>query len=61
MIDNSDVCIFYYDKDYLPPKRRGFKNSAGLYQPNSGTRLAYEYALRKQRENINLRIVNVFF
>lgn len=22
MIDNSDICVFYFNKDYLPPKRQ---------------------------------------
>ncbi len=39
MIDNADICAIYLNKDY-PPK--------------SGTGMAYEYALDKKREIINL-------
>lgn len=43
MIDDSDFCIFYYDEKYLTPTKT-----------NSGTRIAYEYALRKRKKIINL-------
>lgn len=52
MIDNSDVCVFYYNKDYLPPKRK--KSFIGSYQPNSGTAIAYAYALRKKKTIFNI-------
>ena len=39
MIDNADICIIYLKKGY---------------QPKSGTGMAYKYALRKNREIINL-------
>ena len=41
MIDNSDFCIFYYDKT-----RAGDKFS--------GTRLAYKYALSQNKNILNL-------
>lgn len=40
MIDNSDICIFYYDE--------------GNAKHNSGTKLAYDYAKKKQKMIINL-------
>ena len=43
MIDESAYCVFYYDKNYLPPTKT-----------NSGTKIAYEYALRKKKTVINL-------
>ncbi len=43
MINDSDFCIFYYDKNYVPLKKT-----------NSGTKLAYEYAVRKKKKVINL-------
>ena len=46
MIDRSDYCIFYYDENYLPPKRKYSKRSVTDYQPKSGTKLAYDYSLR---------------
>ena len=53
MIDESDYCVFYYDKNYQPPKRRMGMHK-GLYQPKSGTALAFEYAKRKNKKIINL-------
>ena len=54
MIDNSDFCIFYYNEEYKPPLRKHSRNALSTYQPKSGTKLAYEYALRKKKEIINL-------
>ncbi len=43
MIDDSDFCVFYYDKNYTP-----------LTQTNSGTKIAYLYAIKKKKIVINL-------
>ena len=43
MINDSDFCIFYYNEAYVPPTKT-----------NSGTKLAYEYAIRKKKKVINL-------
>ena len=50
MIDQSDFCIFYYDENYLPPRRK--KANADLldYQPKSGTAVAYNYSLQKKKQ-----------
>lgn len=53
MIDSSDVCIFYYNQSYTPPKN----NQADTKQivPNkSGTALAYTYAKRRGMAIINI-------
>ena len=42
MIDNSHYCIFYYDENYK------------LNSSNSGTKLAYTYAQRKNKKVYNL-------
>lgn len=42
MIDESEICVFYYDENYKPGKR------------NSGTKIAYEYAKKKNKKIINL-------
>lgn len=56
MIDNSAWCVVYYNKNYMPPRRRTGKNNViPTYQPNSGTKRAYDYAKRK-----NVRIINTF-
>ena len=49
MIDDSDYCLFYYDENYLPPKRKWAKRDYFEYQPKSGTALAYKYALQKKK------------
>ncbi len=41
LIDNSDYCIFYYDKSYK------------LYNSNSGTKLAYNYAKKQEKQIFN--------
>ena len=43
MINDSDFCVFYYDKNYFPPTKT-----------ISGTKIAYEYAVRKKKNIINL-------
>ncbi len=43
MIDQSTYCIFYYNEDYVPLSKR-----------NSGTKLAYKYAVKKEKSIINL-------
>ena len=45
MIDNSTYCITYFDESYTPDTRKSSK---------SGTRTAYNYALKKQKKIINI-------
>ncbi len=55
MIDHADYCVFYYNKEYLPPEKRARKTE--LLPPkkrNSGTKIAYDYAVKKKKEIINL-------
>ena len=54
MIDFCDVCVFYYNKNYLPPMRKFSKHDAVFYQPKSGTAMAYKYAKQKHKQIINL-------
>ncbi len=54
MIDASDFCVFYYDSEYKPPPRRQSRISISSYQPQSGTAIAYKYAVKKKKEIINL-------
>jgi len=54
MINKSDFCIVYYDKSYAPPRRRNSKRDLCDYQPKSGTRLAYDYAVKKGKDIINV-------
>ena len=53
MIDKSSFCIFYYNPNYVPP----IKNLNKMLSPQiskSGTKIAYEYAIKKKKEIINL-------
>ena len=55
MIDNSDACVFYYNKDYRPKQRLiSDKSIAGVWtSKQSDTALAYEYAVKKKKRIIN--------
>ncbi len=55
MINDSDYCLFFFNPEYLPPKRKFSSKSASSYQPKSGTAIAYSYAKQK-----NKTIINVF-
>lgn len=54
MIDKSEICVVYFKKDYLPDERKHSKNDIYNYQPNSGTGIAYDYAVKKNRKIINV-------
>ncbi len=54
MIRESDICVFYYDENYLPKRRKMNKHSISDYQPKSGTAVAYEYAVSKNKKIINI-------
>lgn len=48
IIDDSDFCIFYYNKNYTPKTT------------NSGTAIAYNYAIWKNNKYNNKIIYNIF-
>ena len=54
MIDNSSYCVIYYDKNYMPPRRKNSRRELFDYQPSSGTAVAYDYAIKKEKSIINL-------
>ena len=54
MINQSDYCIVYYDDNYLPPRRKNSRRDLTDYQPKSGTAVAYDYAVKKKKEVINV-------
>ena len=54
MINKSDFCVFYYDENYLPPRRKNSRRDLFDYQPKSGTGVAYDYAVKKKVEIINV-------
>lgn len=52
MINKSDYCVVYYDKNYAPPRRS--KQNLPSYQPQSGTKVAYDFAVKNNKKIINL-------
>ena len=54
MIDKAGLCIFYYDENYKPPLKPATRGRITREQPNSGTKVAYEYATSKRKEILNL-------
>ena len=59
MIDASEFCIFYYNEEYQPPQRKRTNRDLSTYQPKSGTRLAYEYAVQKSKKTEKV-VINMF-
>ena len=59
MIDDSTHCIFYYNEGYLPPRRQSDKRSISTYQPKSGTKIIFDYALQQSKKR-DLKILNVY-
>lgn len=54
MIRESGVCIFYYDENYLPQRRKNSRYDITDYQPKSGTAVAYAYAVKIKKCIINI-------
>lgn len=59
MINRSAFCVVYYDENYAPPRRKNSRKDLTDYQPKSGTKTAYDYAVKKKGEIINLFTSNV--
>ncbi len=55
MIDKSNICIVYFNPEYSPHKRKASHNGILDYGAKSGTKIAFEYAVKK-----NKKIINVF-
>ena len=53
MINESDICVFYYDKDYLPSKRKNNRQNMNNHTLKSGTALAFHYAEKEGKTIIN--------
>lgn len=54
MIDDSDICVFYYDQNYLPPQRKNSNRDLTAHQPRSGTALAFQYAKNQNKDIVNM-------
>ena len=53
MINHGKFCVVYYDKNYLPPRRKNSKRDLFDYQLQSGTAVAYDYAVKNKKIIIN--------
>ena len=51
MIDSSTYCVFYYNEYYVPSLNR---QALSPSKRNSGTKIAYHYAVKKNKTIINL-------
>ncbi len=56
MIENSTYCVFYYNENYIPALKQSTKQKSN--SRNSGTKIAYQYAMKKKKEIINLYNIN---
>lgn len=57
MIDDCDYCVFYYDENNKPEARKTGRATNACSAPRSGTKLAYEYAVKKKKMIINVATV----
>ena len=54
MINKSYFCVVYYDESYTPQERKNNRKAIVDYQPKIGTKIAYDYAVKKKRKIINI-------
>ena len=52
--DYTAYLLKYYDENYMPAARKNSKKNLSEYQPKSGTKLAYDYAVGKGDVVINM-------
>ena len=57
MIDKSDFCVFYFDKNYIPEQKELFNKGIckGFLKRTSGTKLAFDYAVKRKKKIINIK------
>ncbi len=60
MIDKSGICVVYYNPDYELPYRKEGQFELSRRLPKSGTKIAYEYAVRKKAVIINVFLEKYF-
>ena len=54
MINKSYFCVIYYDENYSLPRIKNSRQDITDYQPKSGTKVAYSYAVKLKKEIINV-------
>lgn len=55
MINQSDYCVFFYNSAYFPQRK-----SLSVFPKKSGTKTAFDYAVRKQKNRKDLTIINLY-
>ena len=53
MIWQSDVCVFYYDPEYVSPRLASRRSPNGC-RPRNSVQAAYDYAVKQEKRVINL-------
>ena len=53
MIEESDVCVFYYDKNYRPERRKNRCSEICDRRSESGTAIAFKFAVKRNKTIIN--------
>ena len=53
MIRQSDICVFYFDENYRPPRRKNSRGDVSDSRSESGTALAFRYAEKMKKTVIN--------
>ena len=59
MINASDYCVFYYNENYQPPKRKYSKRDISEDKHKSGTQIAFDYAKQRKNGGKELTIINL--
>ena len=59
MINERDYCVFYYNPEHQPPRRKYSKRPVGDYQPKSGTKVDFDYANQRKRNEKDINIINL--
>ena len=54
MINSSTCCVFSFDKNYIPTLPRRYNRNVVISQRKSGTKIAYNYAVKMNKRIINL-------
>ena len=55
MIDKSTYCVFYFNKNYVASlNSKSKRNLLTNLERRSGTKIAYQYAVKAKKEIINL-------
>ncbi len=54
MVCSSSTCVFYFNTKGKVRHRKFIRNDQVLYRPQSGTKIVYDYAVKKGKRIINI-------